>query len=295
MADERRRRDPPAHPELREGVFGDHDERELHRGRLEPRVGRRLGALLGEPDGADVVVELGAEDIEAPIHPFAEHRLGIVEIAGHVRVLRPAAGEHEDRVGTVADLRMSIDPARVSLPEKPRGLFGRLGHHHPAVLEGAAPVPSPVSQSASRTEAWSRAAFERAESVSSWNGQSLSSEGCAAGASSSTACALVPPTPSEFTPARRGWPVSSHGVSAAFTSKGEFSKSIAGFGASKLSEAGSALWCSASDAFTKLATPAAVSRWPILVFTDPIRQGPSRPAPLPKTSVSAATSIGSPR
>ena len=50
-----------------------------------------------------------------------------------------------------------------------------------------------------------------------------------AGASSSTTCTFVPPTPSEFTPARRGCPLRLHGVSAVFTKKGELSKSMLGY------------------------------------------------------------------
>ncbi|MEK8146052.1 hypothetical protein NKH18_47260 [Streptomyces sp. M10(2022)] len=53
------------------------------------------------------------------------------------------------------------------------------------------------------------------------------------GASSSMRCALVPPTPSAFTAARRGVPVDSHSRKVVLTRNGEFSKSISGFGFSK--------------------------------------------------------------
>ena len=42
------------------------------------------------------------------------------------------------------------------------------------------------------------------------------------------------------------------------------------------------------------ATPAAASRWPILVFADPMSSGLSAARPFPRTAAAAWTSIGSP-
>ena len=85
---------------------------------------------------------------------------------------------------------------------------------------------------ASAAEASSSALRERADSTIGWNGQSEGSDAACAGASSSTAWTLVPPTPSEFTPARRGAAPRGQGVSASATRKGLVSKSMAGLGAS---------------------------------------------------------------
>ena len=140
----------------------------------------------------------------------------------------------------------------------------------------------------------SSAARERAESVSNWNGQSEGSDFAGRGASSSTAWALVPPTPSEFTPARRG-ASAFQAVSRALTRNGLASKSIAGFGRSKPRLGGIWRWWSASAALIRLATPAAVSRWPMLVLTEPMRQKPRASVVSRNAAVRAATSIGSPR
>ena len=43
------------------------------------------------------------------------------------------------------------------------------------------------------------------------------------------------------------------------------------------------------------AIPAALSRWPMLVFTDPSTKGRSRDRPLQRTDCSASISMGSPR
>ena len=78
----------------------------------------------------------------------------------------------------------------------------------------------------------SSAAREWPEIVNTWNGQSEGSELARAGASSTTTCALVPPTPSEFTPALLGPLPSGQAVNFEFTRKALLSKSITGFGAS---------------------------------------------------------------
>ena len=63
-------------------------------------------------------------------------------------------------------------------------------------------------------------------------------------------------------------------VRRALTRNGLVSKSIAGFGLSKPRLGGICRCCSASAALIRLATPAAVSRWPMLVLTEPMRQKP---------------------
>ncbi len=78
------------------------------------------------------------------------------------------------------------------------------------------------------------------------------------------------------------------------TKKGEEAKSILGFGARKCSVGGICRW--RRDWITLIipAVPAAVSRCPTLVFTEPSAQNCLRGVS-PKACVSAATSMGSPR
>ena len=76
-----------------------------------------------------------------------------------------------------------------------------------------------------------------------------------------------------------------------------FAKSICGFGALKLRLGGICRCSSASTVLMRPATPAAASRWPMFVFTEPIAHGsrdrPDRP-PGRNALVRAAISIGSP-
>ena len=144
----------------------------------------------------------------------------------------------------------------------------------------------------------SRRALERALAARREQQQLVRARGARrpapSGASSSTTCALVPPTPSELTPARRGAPPRAQSRSVALTKNGLLAKSISGFGASKCRLGGIWRCRSATTVLIRLATPAAVSRWPMFVLTEPIAQKPLRSVPWRKACVSAATSIGSP-
>ena len=130
----------PAHPELRQRVFHDGDQRQLHRGFLERLGGGGAGLGFGQPERADVVIELRLQMVEAPVHPFGEDRLGLVEVARHVGILRAAAGEHEHHLGRVAKPVMGEDAAGVAFLQQPGGLGMAFGHHHAAFLEAAAAV-----------------------------------------------------------------------------------------------------------------------------------------------------------
>ena len=93
------------------------------------------------------------------------------------------------------------------------------------------------------------------------------------GASSRTTCALVPPNPNELTPAS-GRPLGRRARARAprGTRSGRASRWICGFGREKWRLAGIARWCSASAALISPAMPAAASRWPMFVLTEPSRQ-----------------------
>ena len=112
---------------------------------------------------------------------------------------------------------------------------------------------------------------------------------------STATCALVPDQPNELTPARGGRSASSgQSVRAEVTRKGNRSQSMSGFGFRKCRCFGITPRLIASTALIRPATPAAGSRWPIFVFTEPISSGRSGSRPLPYTAAVAPTSIGSP-
>ncbi|MCY1214156.1 hypothetical protein D9M72_259620 [compost metagenome] len=121
---------------------------------------------------------------------------------------------------------------------------------------------------ASRCVATASAASERADSASTWTPGCVV-RACRAGASSSTTCALVPPTPNELTPARRGRSARGHGCSWLLTWNGVRAKSIAGFGAVKCAVGGISSWCSDSAVLMRPAAPAAVTMWPTLLLSEP--------------------------
>src|SRR4029450_6837691 len=100
--------------------------------------------------------------------------------------------------------------------------------------------------------------------------------------------------PKELTPARRGFPFVFHSDSLVFTTKGLLAKSILGLGCSKCRLGGIFLFSSARTVLMRPATPAASSRGPKFVFTEPMAQKPFVRVLARKTRVRAAISIGSP-
>ena len=94
----------------------------------------------------------------------------------------------------------------------------------------------------------------------------------AAAASCSTTWTLVPPMPKALTPARRGVAAWGQGLATVLTWKGLRSKSICGCGRSKCRLGGKVACLSESTVLIRPVTPAAASRWPILVFTEPMAQ-----------------------
>ena len=80
----------------------------------------------------------------------------------------------------------------------------------------------------------------------------------------------MPVNPKELTPARRGLPLACHGVALSTTRTGSESHGMCGDGFSKCRLCGSTSCCSDNTTLIRPATPDADSRWPMLVFTDPI-------------------------
>ncbi len=100
--------------------------------------------------------------------------------------------------------------------------------------------------------------------------------------------------PKELTPARSGPVPLFHSVFSVLTKNGPAAKSMSGLGSVKC-RLGTRVRCSSISAvLIRPAMPAAVSRCPMLVFTEPSAQYPDRSVPSRKASVSAATSMGSP-
>ena len=86
----------------------------------------------------------------------------------------------------------------------------------------------------------------------------------------------MPPKPNDVTPASAGPKSDGHGAAAVCTRSGSASKGIWGLGSRKCRLGNSSRCLSARATLIKPAIPAAASRWPILVLTEPSAQ--RRPA-----------------
>ena len=101
--------------------------------------------------------------------------------------------------------------------------------------------------------------------------------------------------PKELTPASRARsPRRGQSVVSDVTCIGSASQSRLGLGSRKCRCLGITPRFRASAALITLAIPAADSRWPMLVFTDPTSRGSSAARPRLKTAAAASISIGSP-
>ena len=138
---QRRRLDAPRHEQLRQRVFDDEQQRQLDRRALERGVGVGFGTLFGQPQRTRIGARQLGQDREALVHPVAELGLGRVKIAGHSRILRAAAGEHEGdrRLGRTGNQVVAEDAARILGPEQVGGVGRVAGDQHPALVEVAAP------------------------------------------------------------------------------------------------------------------------------------------------------------
>ncbi len=119
------------------------------------------------------------------------------------------------------------------------------------------------------------------------------SAGSGAGASSRITCELVPLTPNDDTPARRGRSAAGHSRASVSSETAPDSQSTCGDGASTCSVGGRTCCRSAITILITPAMPAAVELWPMFDLIDPSHSGPpvrSRPY----VASSAWASIGSP-
>ena len=93
VPDESLRGDPPAPPQLRQRVFDRKDRRLRGSSARQPLGARWVGAAI---ERSNQVETIGAEDRGTPIELMAEYRKSPIEPGGHIGVLRPLSGEHED-------------------------------------------------------------------------------------------------------------------------------------------------------------------------------------------------------
>ena len=119
----------------------------------------------------------------------------------------------------------------------------------------------------------------------------------ASGGWASTAWQLVPPMPNELTPASTGppgGPGRAHGPSPCWMRRFSSASGISGFGVWKFRLAGISRCQMARATLISPAMPAAPSRCPILVLTEPTASGEPGGRARPMTDPSAAASTGSP-
>ncbi len=107
--------------------------------------------------------------------------------------------------------------------------------------------------------------------------------------------ALVPLTPKEETPPRRGRSSSGHGLDSVSRETAPDVQSTCGDGSSMCRVSGMTPLRSAITILTRPATPAALWVWPMFDFTEPSHSGRSAGRSCPYVAMSACASIGSPR
>ncbi len=183
-----------------------------------------------------------------------------------------------------------------ALPATTAARWAKWARPAPAVKHtSASDCPGASARCAANRAARSRrAAGVRAESGRRCRGGSLPSMAGVAGASSRITWALVPLKPNELTPAMRGPLGSCQDRRSVTTSRGSSSQAMCGLGVCRCRCAGSSPCCSARTTLISPAMPAAASRWPMFVLTDPMatRRPPARAAA--SAAPSARVSIGSP-
>jgi len=126
-----------------------------------------------------------------------------------------------------------------------------------------------------------------AEMVNRWGSRRAAGRaGSTSSSCSSTTCALVPPKPNELTAARRGRGLRArgHGCSVVGIARGVSAIRISGLSWRRLRCGGISPCSSARAALIRPAMPAAASRWPMLVLTDPIQQRSSAARPSASTA-----------
>ena len=243
----------------------------------------------------------GRRVVQPAVHPFGKDRLCLVQIARHAGVLRAAAGEQERHIRPIqrgcACARGGRCPVPAGAPprrgfrRRSPGAFQRRGGpfaasrpHRPAAVRDARADAPPAGRHCRPAPSWTAP-----DSVRIWNGQSLSLGRGHAPAPPAAPhghwCRRRPAnSPRRGADARRA----ASRVSRSLTRKRrglEINGRVRRLDSPD--DGGICRLCSASDALISDATPAAVSRWPMLVLTDPMRQWPVRHRWSPQRPASA--------
>src|SRR5580692_11458338 len=200
---------------------------------------------------------------------------------------RVAASDHPTSASPSASPPALVNSAsRLACPRSPAADLADTTHGTTGALPGTRPSPAAA--------ALSPAALALSPATAPWAGSSWAGSSWA-GACSRMTWALVPLIPNEDTPARRGSPVSGHGVASVTSSTDPADQSTCDDGASMCNVGGTTPCRIAATILITPATPAAAWAWPMFDFTDPTSNGP-RPAArsCPYVAISACASIGSP-
>src|SRR5690625_379215 len=113
------------------------------------------------------------------------------------------------------------------------------------------------------------------------------------GACSTITCALVPDTPNDDTPARRGRDTTGHSIACAATTNSDAPAPALGVNSEKFRCRGMNPCRTDNTVLMNPAIPEADSKCPRLVLTDPNTNG-AEPPRSPHTALNASNSIGSP-
>ena len=307
------------------------ERRQRARQRVERRLGERG---LVEASGSGRLAEHHVKQRRSPLlteHRFAaiqhrpRRRLGLVELPPHPEPLAPLARVQErhlrGRLRRSGALRRGERPQLLlqvgTVPEgerRPEIEVGPASARHPGHvrerLPREAPTPFfdpqeiPAGEFRERLRAPrgkrkqphlpAAAAMRQLRARRGTSATTSGPRGEGAGPSR-TRWAFVPERLNELIAARRGRSgTSGHGVGSAVTRSGSRSQSTRGVGLSKWRCRGITPARIESRTLMTPATPAAASRCPTFVFTDPISSGRSVVRALAYTAAAARSSIGSP-
>jgi hypothetical protein len=177
--------------------------------------------------GPKIQLKVCMQPVGASIQFQSENRLTLVKLSTHLDLLRALAREHKNDRHIVAHLSPGMCAPGVSVSKAamapavspPQRIFDT--RIHVAGLQAKGNIRQieigAFPQVRARLSAVrASASSDLAEKVSNFHRRD-GPDGSGPGASSRTTCALVPPTPNELTPARRGCPWAVHSARRSFT------------------------------------------------------------------------------
>lgn len=285
-----------ARPQVGEGDFeGDQG------GLAVPGAGQVLGAVRVEEQVEQRDLAQAAQHRVGAPQGAGEDGVGVVEVAAHARVLGALAAEEEGDGGRGAVRGSAAGHVHGGLPADQRlqcgvqFVPGRCGEDRPVRQPGTAGAGG-VAQGGERHAGVGREVGAVAAGQGGQGGLGVRGQGQGvhravggaglaggrrgAGADSTITWALVPPKPNELTPARRV-PPAGRARRVVGTVSPEPVQSRCRLGVARCSSGGTSRSRTTSTALISPAMPAAASRWPMAVFTEPTGQGASAGRPRP--------------